>query len=137
MPLSPAGRVGAHRPPDVLERTRPRSIFPEAIETVATQLGVAHRVLDIAVTHEVLQRFRTFQVSPRICLAVRRHADCAEMGGSVSDRRRSNMDQQAVQERRRRGLNIAEVAFYSVLVVVITTSLGVEATAALGQLRPG
>jgi hypothetical protein len=32
------------------------SIFPEAIETVATQLGVAHRVLDIAVTHEVLQR---------------------------------------------------------------------------------
>ncbi len=30
------------------------------------------------------------------------------------------MDQQAVQERRRRGLNIAEVAFYSVLVVVIT-----------------
>jgi hypothetical protein len=30
------------------------------------------------------------------------------------------MDQQAVQEWRRRGLNIAEVAFYSVLVVVIT-----------------
>jgi hypothetical protein len=30
------------------------------------------------------------------------------------------MDQQAVQERRRWGLNIAEVAFYSVLVVVIT-----------------
>jgi hypothetical protein len=30
------------------------------------------------------------------------------------------MDQQAVQERRRRGLNIAEVAFYSVLVFVIT-----------------
>ena len=30
------------------------------------------------------------------------------------------MNQQAVQERRRRGLNIAEVAFYSVLVVVIT-----------------
>jgi hypothetical protein len=30
------------------------------------------------------------------------------------------MDQQAVQERRRRGLNIAEVAFYSVLVLVIT-----------------
>jgi hypothetical protein len=30
------------------------------------------------------------------------------------------MNQQAVQEWRRRGLNIAEVAFYSVLVVVIT-----------------
>jgi hypothetical protein len=30
------------------------------------------------------------------------------------------MDQQGVQEWRRRGLNIAEVAFYSVLVVVIT-----------------
>jgi hypothetical protein len=30
------------------------------------------------------------------------------------------MDQQAVQEWRRRGLNIAEVAFYSVLIVVIT-----------------
>jgi hypothetical protein len=30
------------------------------------------------------------------------------------------MDQQAVQEWRRRGLNIAEVAFYSVVVVVIT-----------------
>jgi len=30
------------------------------------------------------------------------------------------MDQQAVQEWRRRGLNIAEVAFYSVLVVVVT-----------------
>jgi hypothetical protein len=30
------------------------------------------------------------------------------------------MDQQAAQERRRRGLNIAEVACYSVLVVVIT-----------------
>jgi hypothetical protein len=30
------------------------------------------------------------------------------------------MNQQAVQERRRRGLNIAEVAFYSVLAVVIT-----------------
>jgi hypothetical protein len=29
------------------------------------------------------------------------------------------MNQQAVQERRRRGLNIAEVAFYSVLVLVI------------------
>jgi hypothetical protein len=29
------------------------------------------------------------------------------------------MDQQAVQERRRRGLNIAEVAFYSVLILVI------------------
>jgi hypothetical protein len=40
--------------------------------------------------------------------------------GSVYDRRRSNMDQQAVQVWRRRGLNIAEVAFYSVLVVVIT-----------------
>jgi hypothetical protein len=32
---------------------------------------------------------------------------------------RSTMNQQAVQERRRRGLNIAEVAFYSVLVLVI------------------
>ena len=30
------------------------------------------------------------------------------------------MNQQAVQEWRRLGLNIAEVAFYSVLVVVIT-----------------
>jgi len=30
------------------------------------------------------------------------------------------MNEQAVQERRRRDLNIAEVAFYSVLVVVIT-----------------
>jgi len=30
------------------------------------------------------------------------------------------MDQQAVQVWRRRGLNIAEVALYSVLVVVIT-----------------
>ena len=30
------------------------------------------------------------------------------------------MDQQAVREWRRRGLNIAEVAVYSVLVVVIT-----------------
>ena len=30
------------------------------------------------------------------------------------------MDQQAVQEWRRRGLNLAEVAFYSVVVVVIT-----------------
>jgi len=30
------------------------------------------------------------------------------------------MNQQAVQVWRRRGLNIAEVAFYSVLVVVIT-----------------
>jgi hypothetical protein len=30
------------------------------------------------------------------------------------------MDQQAVQAWRRRGLNIAEVAFYSVLVVVVT-----------------
>ena len=29
------------------------------------------------------------------------------------------MNQQAVQERRRRGLNIAEVAFYSALVLVI------------------
>jgi hypothetical protein len=29
------------------------------------------------------------------------------------------MDQQAVQERRRHGLNIAEVAFYSALVLVI------------------
>jgi len=33
--------------------------------------------------------------------------------------RRSTMNQQAVQERRRQGLNIAEVAFYSVLVLVI------------------
>ena len=32
---------------------------------------------------------------------------------------RSTMNQEAVQERRRRGLNIAEVAFYSVLVLVI------------------
>ena len=30
------------------------------------------------------------------------------------------MNEQAVQERRGRGLNIAEVAFYSVLAVVIT-----------------
>jgi hypothetical protein len=30
------------------------------------------------------------------------------------------MNQQAIQEWRRRGLTIAEVAFYSVLVVVIT-----------------
>jgi len=30
------------------------------------------------------------------------------------------MDQQAAQGRRRRGLNIAEVAFYSGLVLVIT-----------------
>ena len=30
------------------------------------------------------------------------------------------MDQQAVQERRRRRLNIAEVGFYLVLVLVIT-----------------
>jgi hypothetical protein len=30
------------------------------------------------------------------------------------------MDQQAIQEWRRRGLNLAEVAFYSVLVAVIT-----------------
>jgi hypothetical protein len=30
------------------------------------------------------------------------------------------MNQQAFQERRRRGLDIAEVAFYSVVVVVIT-----------------
>jgi hypothetical protein len=30
------------------------------------------------------------------------------------------MNQQAVQERRRRGLNIAEVAVYSVVVLVIT-----------------
>jgi hypothetical protein len=43
----------------------------------------------------------------------------AEIGASVYDRRRSTMNQQSVQERRRRGLNIAEVAFYSVLVLVI------------------
>jgi hypothetical protein len=30
------------------------------------------------------------------------------------------MNEQAVQERRGRGLNIAEVAFYSVLVLVVT-----------------
>jgi hypothetical protein len=38
---------------------------------------------------------------------------------SVYDRRRSTMNEQAVQERRGRGLNIAEVAFYSVLVLLI------------------
>ncbi len=30
------------------------------------------------------------------------------------------MNQQAAQERRQRGFNIAEVAFYSVLVLVVT-----------------
>jgi hypothetical protein len=38
---------------------------------------------------------------------------------SVYDRRRSTMNEQALQERRGRGLNIAEVAFYSVLVLLI------------------
>jgi hypothetical protein len=41
------------------------------------------------------------------------------IGGPAYDRRRSTMNQQAVQQRRPRGLNIAEVAFYSVLVLVI------------------
>jgi hypothetical protein len=57
--------------------------------------------------------------SPKEMLAVRRHADGAEIGGSFYDRRRSTMNQQAAEEWRRRGLNIAEVAFYSVLVFVI------------------
>src|SRR5258705_8497611 len=38
---------------------------------------------------------------------------------SVYDRRRSTMNEQAVQERRGRGLKVAEIAFYSVLVPLI------------------
>src|SRR2546428_5105097 len=58
-----------------------------------------------------LQRYPALMMTP---------SDCAEIGGSVDDRRRSTMEQQAAQGRRRRGLNIAEVAFYSGLVLVIT-----------------
>jgi hypothetical protein len=43
------------------------------------------------------QRFRTFPTSPRTCLAVRRHADGAEIGGFVYDRRRSTMKTSKLQ----------------------------------------
>jgi hypothetical protein len=32
------------------------SILPEAVEAIAAQLSVAHRVHDVAMAHEVLQR---------------------------------------------------------------------------------
>jgi hypothetical protein len=59
-----------------------------------------------------------FRFAPRTCPAVRCHSDRAEVGASVYDQRRSTMNEQAVQERRR-GLNIAEVVFYSVLVLLV------------------
>jgi hypothetical protein len=65
-------------------------------------------------------RFRTFQVCPKDLPAVRWHSDRAEIGASVYDRRRSTMNEQAVQERWGRSLNIAEVAVYSVLVLLVT-----------------
>jgi len=64
-------------------------------------------------------RFRTFQICPKDLPAVRWHADRAEIGASVYDRRRSTMNEQAVQERRGRSPNIAEVAVYSVLVLLV------------------
>src|SRR5262249_10400207 len=60
-----------------------------------------------------------FRFSPRTCPAGRWRTDRAEIRASGYDRRRSTMNEQAVQERRGRGLNIAEVVFYSVLVLLI------------------
>jgi len=62
--------------------------------------------------------FRTFQVFPKD-LPSRSVARWSCGDRSVYDRRRSTMNEQAVQQRRGQGLNIAEVTFYSVLVLVI------------------
>ena len=43
---------------DITIRRRTQSILPEAIEAVGALLGIAHRVHDVAVAEEVLQRAR-------------------------------------------------------------------------------
>jgi hypothetical protein len=58
-----------------------------------------------------------FRFTPRTCAPARWQADRAEIGASVCDRRRSTMNEQAVQERR--APDVAAVAFYSVLFLLV------------------
>jgi hypothetical protein len=58
-----------------------------------------------------------FRFTPRTCAPARWQADRAEIGASICGRRRSTMNEQAVQERR--APDVAAVAFYSVLLLLV------------------
>src|SRR6266436_1952906 len=53
---SPSANVGGARPWRRFRPTYAPSVLPEPIEAVGAQLGISHRVHDVAVTQEVLQR---------------------------------------------------------------------------------
>src|SRR6266436_5963590 len=53
---SPSANVGGARPWRRFRPTCAPSVLPEPIEAVGAQLGIAHRVHDVAVAEEMLQR---------------------------------------------------------------------------------
>src|SRR5437660_7837765 len=119
-PRRPSRRgMAAARQPDDGDGEQPRSNTISASDCIGLPCNYNICCRVSGATRRSRQRFRTFPASQRTCKVVWRHADGVEIGGSVYGRRRSIMNQQAVQEWRRRGLNIAEVVFYSVVVLVI------------------